>query len=62
MKTDLRAQARASHQSKQGGTPGVSAGEGASSSSFWLRRWMEQSRSPRWITFPCLSASTCAST
>ena len=41
-------------------TSGVSAGEGASSSSFWLRRWMEQSRSPRWITLPCLSASTCA--
>eukprot|EP00955_Chlamydomonas_euryale_P000868 10175-Chlamydomonas_euryale.AAC.5 len=39
-------------------TSGVSAGDGASSSSFWLRRWMEQSRSPRWITLPCLSAST----
>lgn len=38
----------------------MSAGEGASSSSFWLRRWMEQSRSPRWIMLPCLSASTCA--
>ena len=24
-------------------------GEGASSSTFWWRRWSEQSRSPRWI-------------
>ena len=29
---------------------------GDSSSSFWLRRWMEQSRSPNWITCPCPSA------
>ena len=41
-------------------TSGVRAGEGASSSSFWLRRWMEQSRSPRCTTLPNLSASTCA--
>lgn len=41
-------------------TSGVRAGEGPSSTSFWLRRWMEQSRSPRWITFPCLSANTLA--
>ena len=40
-------------------TSGVSTGEGASSTSFWLRRWMLQSRSPRWITLPCLSQSTC---
>ena len=39
-------------------TSGVSAGDGASSSSFWLRRWIEQSRSPRWMTLPCLSART----
>ena len=40
-------------------TSGVRAGEGASSSSFWLRRWMLQSRSNRCTTLPCLSASTC---
>ena len=28
---------------------GVMTGEGASSSTFWWRRWSEQSRSPRWI-------------
>ena len=38
------------------------AGDGVSSTSFWWRRWMVQSRSPRWITFPCASASTCTST
>ena len=27
-------------------------GEGASSSTFWWRRWSEQSRSPRWIALP----------
>jgi phosphoglycerate kinase len=32
------------------------------STSFWCRRWIVQSRSPRWITFPCASASTCTST
>ena len=26
---------------------GVMSGEGHSSTTFWLRRWMEQSRSPR---------------
>ena len=34
---------------------GVSAGLGASSISFWCRRCTEQSRSPRWITLPCVS-------
>ena len=34
----------------------VKNGEGASSMSFWWRRWTEQSRSPRWITLPWLSA------
>ena len=29
---------------------GVMSGEGHSSITFWLRRWMEQSRSPRWTT------------
>ena len=28
------------------------AGEGASSSTFWWRRWIEQSRSPRWTPLP----------
>ncbi len=32
---------------------GLTAGEGASSSSFWCRRWMEHSRSPRISTLPC---------
>ena len=41
-------------------TSGVRAGEGASSRSFWLRRWMEQSRSPKCTQLPCWSASTCA--
>lgn len=41
------------------GTSGVRAGDGASSSSFWFRRWMLQSRSKRWMTSPCLSANTC---
>ena len=35
---------------------GVIIGLGLSSSTFWLRRWQEQSRSPRCITFPCSSA------
>src|SRR4051812_28772914 len=35
------------------------AGAGDSSISFWWRRWTEQSRSPRWMTLPCSSASTC---
>ena len=30
--------------------------------SFWWRRWIEQSRSPRWTTWPCASASTWIST
>src|SRR5271165_1950308 len=32
--------------------------DGASSTSFWCRRWMLHSRSPKVITFPCSSAST----
>ena len=38
------------------------AGEGVSSMTFWCRRWIEQSRSPRWITLPCRSAKTWIST
>ena len=38
------------------------AGDGVSSISFWWRRWIVQSRSPRWMTLPCASASTCTST
>ncbi|OPX67058.1 MAG: hypothetical protein A4E37_01729 [Methanoregulaceae archaeon PtaB.Bin056] len=37
---------------------GVMIGHGASSTSFWCRRWMEHSRSYRWMTFPCSSART----
>ena len=29
-----------------------SSGDGASSMTFWLRRWIEHSRSPRWMTDP----------
>ena len=39
-----------------------SALAGASSTIFWNRRCAEQSRSPRWITEPWVSASTCTST
>ncbi len=35
---------------------GVSATDGASSSTFWCRRWMEHSRSPRWTVRPVESA------
>ena len=37
---------------------GLSPGAGASSSSFWWRRWAEQSRSPRATTVPCASPSS----
>ena len=37
---------------------GVIAGLGASSMTFWWRRWSEHSRSPSVHTPPCLSAST----
>ena len=40
---------------------GETAGDGVSSTIFWWRRWMLQSRSPRWMTFPWVSASTCTS-
>ena len=36
-------------------------GAGASSSTFWWRRWVEQSRSKRWSTVPCRSPITCTS-
>ncbi len=39
----------------------VSRGLGASSMTFWWRRCSEHSRSPRWMTVPCASASTCTS-
>ena len=34
----------------------VMVGAGASSSTFWCRRWVEQSRSKRWTTLPWESA------
>ncbi len=37
-------------------------GDGASSTIFWWRRWIEHSRSPTAHTVPCSSASTCTST
>ena len=36
--------------------------EGENSMTFWLRRWIEQSRSYRCTTLPYLSPSTCTST
>ena len=33
-------------------------GDGASSSTFWWRRWSEQSRSPRWMALPLPSPNT----
>ena len=44
------------HTNEQARSAGVRHRAGASSMSFWLRRWMEQSRSPRWMTWPCRSA------
>src|SRR5918993_1109954 len=41
---------------------GSSAGDGASSTTFWWRRWIEHSRSKRWMTLPPLSPITCTST
>ena len=41
---------------------GVSPGAGASSTSFWWRRWSEQSRSPSATTRPVASPSSCTST
>ena len=40
---------------------GSMAADGASSTTFWLRRWIEHSRSPRWTAAPCVSATTCTS-
>ena len=37
-------------------------GAGASSTSFWCRRWSEQSRSQQWTTLPCESARIWTST
>ena len=37
------------------------SGDGASSMTFWCRRWIEHSRSPIAQTVPCASASTCTS-
>ncbi len=39
----------------------VRAGLGLSSISFWCLRWIEHSRSPTWMAFPCASQSTCTS-
>ena len=36
----------------------LSAGEGASSQTFWCRRCSEQSRSPRWMALPRPSPNT----
>ena len=36
----------------------VTTTDGASSMSFWCRRWIEHSRSPRCTTLPLLSAIT----
>ena len=41
---------------------GLRPGAGASSISFWFRRWTEQSRSPRWMVCPWRSARICTST
>ncbi len=43
--------------------PGVAStsGDGASSTTFWWRRWIEHSRSPTAHTVPCRSARTCTS-
>jgi len=41
---------------------GVIPGEGASSMSFWCRRWMVQSRSYRWTMLPASSPRICTST
>ena len=41
---------------------GSSAGEGASSTTFWWRRWIEHSLSKRCKTLPCESPMTCTST
>ena len=41
---------------------GVSSGEADSSMTFWLRRWMEQSRTPIAQAVPWPSAISCTST
>ena len=43
-------------------TCGSRPGAGAISTSFWWRRWMLQSRSPRWLTAPVPSPTICTST
>src|ERR671912_420519 len=42
--------------------PGSNAGDGASSTTFWWRRWIEHSLSKRCKTLPCSSPITCTST
>ena len=44
------------------GLGGVSSGEEDSSMTFWLRRWIEQSRTPSAQAVPWLSAISCTST
>ena len=41
---------------------GSTAGDGASSTSFWCRRWIEHSRSNSWTMRPCVSARSWTST
>ena len=42
--------------------PGLTAGEGASSMTFWYLRWREQSLSLRWMAPPWVSHRTWIST
>ena len=42
--------------------PASRPGAGDSSTSFWWRRWIEQSRSKRWTSAPCSSPRTWTST
>ena len=43
-------------------TSAARSGAGASSTTFWCRRWIEQSRSPSTTTVPCVSPTICTST
>lgn len=56
-----RAMATACSQIRSRSARGI-AGAGVSSISFWKRRWIEQSRSPRWTTLPWASARIWTST
>ena len=51
--------AAASHSAAR--SSGPTAGDGASSTIFWWRRWIEHSRSPSAQTPPCASATICTS-